>query len=324
MASLKRKRDDLEESDDEGPSYGKQILPVANLPNDFDRPPVNGMEYLFTVRRDARALPDVARVTNPYELPDKPLLLSPANDYTPSHPALPTLEWRTAYKIHFCNFRKNLDQPTIHVEYTPGGAGRKTMPDKKDRDLWWAFLSGKLETEWNPPKKPKVHKAQRVQSNRAFAEEEETVLLYEVPQSDAATAPSEPRPIAREPVPSLLKCIDERTALHLLMYFVYWFNLYLDGPQGQIYQPTECHARWIFSLMARVDDRISGDDIALLRSLVRACIGILKTTRKLPENEDGKDTMRERSCWIIISTIVDIWEQRDLWMDAEEVLKDLG
>ena len=50
MASLKRKRNDLEESEDEGPSFGKQTLPVADLPDDFDRPPVNGMEYLFTVR----------------------------------------------------------------------------------------------------------------------------------------------------------------------------------------------------------------------------------------------------------------------------------
>lgn len=50
MASLKRKRDDLEGSEDEGPSYGKQTLPVADLPDDFDRPPANGMEYLFTVR----------------------------------------------------------------------------------------------------------------------------------------------------------------------------------------------------------------------------------------------------------------------------------
>jgi len=322
MASLKRKRNDLEESEDEGPSYGKQILPVADLPNDFDRQPANGMEYLFTVRRDARALPNVARVTNPYELPDNPLLPPVNDDHTP-HPALPTLEWRTAYKSHFCNFRKNLDQPTIHVEYAPG-ASHKIMPDKKERDLWWAFLSGKPEREWNPPKKPKVHKAQRLPSNRPFSEEEETVLLYEVPQTDAATAPSEQRLVPREPIPSLLKYIDERTALHLLMYFVYWFNLYLDGPQGQIHQPTECHARWIFSLMARVDDRISGDDIALLRSLVRVCIAILKALRKLPENRDGKDTMRERSCWIIISTVVDIWEQRDLWMDAEEMLKDLG
>jgi len=27
------------------------------------------------------------------------------------------------------------------------------MPEKKDRDMWWAFLSGKPESEWNPCKK---------------------------------------------------------------------------------------------------------------------------------------------------------------------------
>lgn len=27
------------------------------------------------------------------------------------------------------------------------------MPEKKDRDMWWAFLSGKPESEWNPSKK---------------------------------------------------------------------------------------------------------------------------------------------------------------------------
>ena len=29
------------------------------------------------------------------------------------------------------------------------------MPDKKERDMWWAFLVGKPESEWNPPKKLK-------------------------------------------------------------------------------------------------------------------------------------------------------------------------
>ena len=29
------------------------------------------------------------------------------------------------------------------------------MPDKKERDMWWAFLAGKSESDWNPPKKPK-------------------------------------------------------------------------------------------------------------------------------------------------------------------------
>lgn len=35
------------------------------------------------------------------------------------------------------------------------------MPDKSERDLWWAFLSGKPETEWNPPKKPKKQNKRR-------------------------------------------------------------------------------------------------------------------------------------------------------------------
>jgi Survival motor neuron (SMN) interacting protein 1 (SIP1) len=48
---MKRKREELDDSDDDDePTYGKQILPVANLPQDFDQEPVDGMQYLFTVR----------------------------------------------------------------------------------------------------------------------------------------------------------------------------------------------------------------------------------------------------------------------------------
>ncbi|KAF8631586.1 hypothetical protein AX15_002336 [Amanita polypyramis BW_CC] len=299
------------------------------------------MQYLFMVRRDARSLPDVSRAANPYEVPNR----SPStlDNFAPSHPALPSPEWRAVYKTRFCNFRKNFNQPTIHVEYVSERGNKKVMPDKKERDLWWAFLSGKPEREWNPPRKPKVYKAkQGVQLDHAFADNEETTLLYEVPQIDPAVQesdtsgqasaeqpPSSPpmfeRRKTREPLPSLLKRIDERMALHLLMYFAHWFNLYLDGPQGRIYQPTECHARWMFALLARVEDCITGDDIALLRSLARACLAVVKKSlqRHLqPESMDyQEDAMRERSCWIIISTIVDVWEQRDLWMDAEEMLR---
>lgn len=49
MPPYKRKRDDYD-SDDEEPAFGKQILPVANLPEDFDAPPTDGLQYLFTVR----------------------------------------------------------------------------------------------------------------------------------------------------------------------------------------------------------------------------------------------------------------------------------
>jgi len=47
-SSSKRKRED--DSDEDDMSYGRQILPVANLPSDFDGEPEDGMQYLFTVR----------------------------------------------------------------------------------------------------------------------------------------------------------------------------------------------------------------------------------------------------------------------------------
>lgn len=51
MSSLKRKRAQCDASDSEDePSYGKQILPVANLPEDFNDEPMDGMQYLFMVR----------------------------------------------------------------------------------------------------------------------------------------------------------------------------------------------------------------------------------------------------------------------------------
>ena len=49
MSSYKRKGEETEDSEDE-PAYGKQILPVANLPEDFNKEPMDGMQYLFMVR----------------------------------------------------------------------------------------------------------------------------------------------------------------------------------------------------------------------------------------------------------------------------------
>lgn len=47
---MKRKYDEIDDSDSEELYFGKQILPIADLPDDFDGDPVDGMQYLFTVR----------------------------------------------------------------------------------------------------------------------------------------------------------------------------------------------------------------------------------------------------------------------------------
>jgi hypothetical protein len=83
---------------------------------------------------------------------------------------LPSELWRSTFLARFRNLRKvntrlpcewvlthghqNIAQPTIHVHIDPDGS-RKVMPDKKERDLWWKFLTGLPESDWNPPKKPK-------------------------------------------------------------------------------------------------------------------------------------------------------------------------
>ncbi|KAJ7682598.1 hypothetical protein DFH06DRAFT_298920 [Mycena polygramma] len=340
--------------DDEDMSFGRQILPVANLPANFEGVPEDGMQYLFTVRRDARHLPHVTRVPNPYEIPER--LPHPPSDILPAvHPELPSPEWRTLFETHFRNFRKNLAQPAIHVTQPARGDNRKLLPDLKERDLWWAFLSGRPAEEWDLPKKAKQNrnspKFQR--GMRAFADDDSRMdgpsagssrvdatemppMNYDreaPPQPPAPSIPPAPtelvaEPVAepkttpiykpREPTPSLLKLIDQRMALHLLMYFTHWTNLHMQP--AKLCRVTSAHARWIFFLLSRVDDHISADDMHLLRNLARAYLALLKDlitakTERVTEDIDPG------CCWLIISTVVGIWGQRDLWMDAEDMIR---
>ncbi|CAA7260023.1 unnamed protein product [Cyclocybe aegerita] len=371
MMPSKRKREDFEDSDEDEPAYGKQILPVANLPYDFNDEPMDGMQYLFTVRRDARQLPDIVRVPNPYEKPEPPPDASSSDDQTSSDsPCLPSEQWRGMFELRFQNFRKNFSQPTIHV----GPASeptRRLMPDKRDRDLWWEFLSGKPESQWAPLKASKAKsKRQPPPGMRAWADEPQ--------RSHAATshapwhsndegeveqvlkldpAESLPSPVAtpvplgyleehrqpgvgpvagqtsrqsispREPTTTLLKLIDERMALHLLMYFAHWIQQYLNTPESSVYLPLESHARWMFALLSRIDDYISADDMNLLRNLARACLALLKAIKR-EQNFQSSPTIRpctegkmgETSCWIIVTIVAEIWKQRDIWIDAQDML----
>ncbi|TFK28899.1 hypothetical protein FA15DRAFT_664999 [Coprinopsis marcescibilis] len=372
-SSSKRKRNSYEDdSDDEVASYGKQILPVAALPYNFDGEPQDGLEYLFTVRRDAQRLPGITRVPNPYEgqnpLPDAVVLNG-------NHPSLPSKEWCDLLETRFKNLRTNLNQPTIFVGPTHE-PNRRYMPDKKERDLWWAYLEGKAESEWNVPKNSKrqqkrqQHHQRKDAGMRAWADEPEEMvvpemIIYEsallnddegeveealsidpaeglptpsgtpgpstespprLGQSSTATPTGPPRP--REPSTTLLKLIDEPTALHLLMYFTHWMNTHVQNPEADIFPQREHHARWIFALLSRVDDYVSPDDMNLLRNVARACLALLKLLieqRIMPRIGSSRsatieDRMTERSCWILIAIIVHVWKQRDLWMDAESIL----
>ncbi|KAJ7178948.1 hypothetical protein C8R46DRAFT_1071970 [Mycena filopes] len=335
-----------EDGGDEDTSFGRQILPVAHLPADYEGTPANGMQYLFTVRRDARQLPHITRVPNPYEIPER--LPHPPSDILPAvHPELPSPEWRALFETRYRNFRKNLAQPTIHVHRRDN---RRLLPDYKERDLWWAFLAGKPSEEWDVPKKPKGQTARKFQQRgmRAFADEDSmegpsTDISYESPEkrpmnedteerSQLPTPSGTPVPTEiptdlgappfykpREPTPSLLRLIDQRMALHLLMYFTHWTNLHLQPEK--LHRVTRTHTRWIFSLLSRVDDYVSADEMHLLRNLARAYLAFLKELMHSKAEGASAEDVNPASCWLIISTVVGIWGQRDLWADAEAMVR---
>jgi hypothetical protein len=124
--SHKRKHGELESDEEDEPAFGKQILPVANLPDDFNGEPMDGMQYLFTVRRvihsrppqglrltlicrrDARKLPSVTRVHNPFEGSGSDHVVASNDTFSASSAStiLPSTEWREVLKQRFTNFRK--------------------------------------------------------------------------------------------------------------------------------------------------------------------------------------------------------------------------
>lgn len=131
---LKRKRDVVDNEDDEEPSLGRQVLPVANLPPDFDGVPLDGLEYLFTVRyfsnrfgvyddsltnihsrRDAKLLPRVTRVPNPYEIQEKSVPVKVEGEATSGLQSyIPSQEWQDTFLRRFKNFRQvSLDSVTL-------------------------------------------------------------------------------------------------------------------------------------------------------------------------------------------------------------------
>ncbi|QRW16357.1 SIP1 domain-containing protein [Rhizoctonia solani] len=99
----KRKRTQADDEDEDTSLLGNQVLPIANLPDDFAGEPEDGMQYLFLVRRDARSLPNTTRVTNPYATPN---IQEPSSAQKPPHPCIPSEDWRTEFEKSFRAFRE--------------------------------------------------------------------------------------------------------------------------------------------------------------------------------------------------------------------------
>lgn len=110
------------------------------------------------------------------------------------------------------------------------------------------------------------------------------------------------------------------------MYFTHWINNHVQRADHTVFPPKNAHARWIFALLSRIDPIIGADEMNLLRNLARACLALLKLSieRELAPSTSKAaeipDSMSKESCWMILSLVVHVWKQKDLWMDAESML----
>ncbi|KAF8524625.1 hypothetical protein BU17DRAFT_42772 [Hysterangium stoloniferum] len=136
------------DDEDEPHKFGNSVLPVADLPQSFDGLPQDGMEYLFTVRREERKLPFVTRVHNPYGSTDSPQV-TPVQyttmETSVSKGLIPSTEWQECFEDRFRNLRANMRQSIIHISIPD--SSQPTLPHMRERDRWWGFFRG--DTEWH-------------------------------------------------------------------------------------------------------------------------------------------------------------------------------
>lgn len=118
--------------------------------------------------------------------------------------------------------------------------------------------------------------------------------------------------------------------------------------------PTDAHMRWIFALLTRIDLLCSADEMNSLRNLARTCLALIAIVRRRkagtpspsarsthdeladtkepdssgtgtcepPLNYEGdSETLSECSMWMVFCAVTCIWGQRDLWNDAEDMLR---
>ncbi|CAE6522728.1 unnamed protein product [Rhizoctonia solani] len=341
----KRKRNQVDDDDDEAGLLGNQALPIANLPNDFSGEPEDGMQYLFLVRRDARALPNTTRVSNPYASASFQEPVTAASVKKPPHPCIPSEEWRSEFEKAFGTFRETWKTHTREASPSHSSKPDPSIPRPKDRDGWLAYIDGiqsvakGKEKESYGPSTAFTPRSVALANNRP-ANIQSAGIIDDESESESESEPEE-EPSPRLPTPSMLKSIDDHGAVHLLMFIAHWIRRSLDHAPPPKPRPSHFpkhHQQWTFSLLAHLDTGLRSEEISHLRELARACIAVVREDLEsggpvvveqdvVGGNGEGRGEEGKYAhltgTWMIIAAIAAVWGQRDMWQNAEEALADL-
>ncbi|KZT60712.1 hypothetical protein CALCODRAFT_480386 [Calocera cornea HHB12733] len=360
--NLKRKRGN-HEGDGEGmaePGLQRQILPVAGtMRADFDGVPQDGMEYLFTVRRDYAKLPWLTSAPSvpppsgiapaPWvqqakaikaKLERAPLPANVLDDIGASDgpSRVPSQEWKEMFVAGFRRFRENVQQPTIYVGPTP----TPRYPKVTDRAKWWSFITGREDPFASGKARPPTADATSMKTEPAepgldYAADELSTERMESPVLSLSAGTQES---CTSPTTALLRSLDQKGLLHLLMYFGHWLNTALHPPTPHPppyptspFEPAlpPMFSQWLFALLGHLDDRLMSGEIHTLRTLARACREVLVKSWEVgeevalaigesPEERAVRERERE-ACWLVIAAVAGVWGQSDLWEDARDAVR---
>lgn len=132
-AAPSRERDDAPRG-----GNGSQVLPVAQLDEDFDGQPEDGSEYLFLVRREASQRAKITRAPNPYEVVET--VGTSSKETTRASADRPDEAWRESFVRNFESARQRMQRAPINALEPIDPAD---IPPPRDGSTWRVFVSGK-------------------------------------------------------------------------------------------------------------------------------------------------------------------------------------
>ncbi|WAQ81014.1 hypothetical protein PtA15_1A352 [Puccinia triticina] len=284
-------RADLDVDGDAGQAprggLGSQALPVSDtLRADWDGVPTDGAEYLFTVRREARARPRVVAKENPYKLPNRSL---PPPARVECSRSGPSDTWRKKFLDRFMNMRQSLQaQEPWHWDLADDF--RRPPPDN-DESNWKIFISGKrTNLKDHPPRVPIP------------------LFLKALEQATVIAVLNHYQTWIQERIKALATMVEHNSDTELQSNTE-------DAPESQeiiLLSPSD--GAWLIGLLAVLDAVLTSEDVFKLRELARSCKHVIRITNAALELTQNSSAEQEAGvAWMVIAAVADVWGQKDLW-----------
>ncbi|KAA1106174.1 gem (nuclear organelle) associated protein 2 [Puccinia graminis f. sp. tritici] len=266
---------------------GSQALPVSDtLRADWDGIPTDGAEYLFTVRREARARPRIVAKENPYKLPSRSL---PQPGPIGCKQSGPSDSWRKKFIERFMNMRQSLQvQEPWHWDLAEDF--RRPPPDN-DESNWKIFILGKKTNLKDYPARAPI-----------------PLFLKALEQATVIAVLGHYQAWIQERINALATMIEQSNDVELPD------DVEDPSESQEIVLLSPSDGAWLMGLLAVLDAVLTSEDVFKLRELARSCKHVVHITNAaLQLAQDSSAEQEAGVAWMVIAAVADIWGQKDLW-----------